>query len=228
MLSTILMSIVAALVGGLMYTIIGIIPGTDETATMVPITIILVLAGLPAGVLFAWEIGIITAMQISHTIPTAMTALPGSTMAVPMVLNCSLAKRMGVPHMAMRKMASGSVVGTCFSLPLAIIVAMILSPLGGVISAHSGLIFTICALVIAYISSAKWGAVLAVFPFAIFIQALQRIAVEGHGSTVFTSIFMGITIGPMIYELFGALIPARRKMFGKDEENENWVSGVIF
>lgn len=221
---TILLAILAAVGGGLLYTIIGIIPGTDETATMVPITIILVLAGAPAVVLFAWEVGIITAMQIAHTIPTAMTALPGSTMAVPMVLNCSLAKRLGVPHMAMRKMASGSVVGTCFALPLAIIVALILSPLGSVIAAHSGLIFTICALFIAYISSAKWGAVLAVIPFAIFIQALQRIAIEGHGSTVFTSIFMGITIGPMIYELFGALIPSRRKQFSKDEENETWLA----
>lgn len=224
MMTTILLAIAAAVLGGLLYTIVGIIPGTDETATMVPITIILVLAGAPVGVLFAWEIGIIVAMQISHTIPTAMSALPGSTMAVPMVLNCSIAKRLGVPHMAMRKMASGSLVGTIFALPLAIVVALILSPLGSIISAHSGLIFTLCALLIAYMSSAKWGAVVAVIPFAIFIQALQRIAIEGHGSTVFTSIFMGITIGPMIYELFGAFIPSRRKQFAKDEPNETWLA----
>ena len=118
MLTEILIAIAVALAGGLLYTIVGIIPGTDETATMVPITIILVLAGLPAGALFAWEIGIIVAMQVSHTIPTAMSALPGSTMAVPMVLNCSIAKRLGVPHMAMRKMASGSIVGTCFADPV--------------------------------------------------------------------------------------------------------------
>lgn len=223
-MTTILLAIGAAALGGLLYTLVGIIPGTDETATMVPITIILVLAGAPAGVLFAWEIGIIVAMQISHTIPTAMSALPGSTMAVPMVLNCSIAKRLGVPHMAMRKMASGSLVGTIFALPLALVVALILSPLGSMISAHSGVIFTICALLIAYISSAKWGAVVAVVPFAIFIQALQRIAIEGHGSTVFTSIFMGITIGPMIYELFGALIPSRRKQFAKDTPNETWLA----
>ena len=60
-MTEILIAIVAAVVGGLLYTLIGIIPGTDETATMVPITIILVLAGLPAGALFAWEIGIIVA-----------------------------------------------------------------------------------------------------------------------------------------------------------------------
>ena len=221
MVVTILLAILAAVAGGFLYTIVGIIPGTDETATMVPTTIILVLAGTPAEVLFAWEVGIIVAMQCSHTIPTAMTGLPGSTMAVPLVQGCTLAKRLGVPHMAMRKMASGSLVGTICVLPVAIIVALLLSPLGGVISAHSGLIFTICAVFVAYISSAKWGAIAAIIPFAIFIQALQRIAVEGHGSTVFTSIFMGITIGPMIYELFGALIPSRRKLYGKDEPNES-------
>ena len=221
MVVTILLAILAAVAGGFLYTIVGIIPGTDETATMVPTTIILVLAGTPAEVLFAWEVGIIVAMQCSHTIPTAMTGLPGSTMAVPLVQGCTLAKRLGVPHMAMRKMASGSLVGTICVLPVAIIVALLLSPLGGVISAYSGLIFTICAVFVAYISSAKWGAIAAIIPFAIFIQALQRIAVEGHGSTVFTSIFMGITIGPMIYELFGALIPSRRKLYGKDEPNES-------
>jgi len=224
MLTEILIAIAVAVAGGLLYTIVGIIPGTDETATMVPITIILVLAGLPAGALFAWEIGIIVAMQISHTIPTAMSALPGSTMAVPMVLNCSIAKRLGVPHMAMRKMASGSLVGTVFALPLAIVVALILSPLGSIIASYSGVIFTLCALLIAFMSSARWGAVACIVPFAIFIQALQRIAIEGHGSTVFTSIFMGITIGPMIYELFGALIPSRRKLFAKDEPNETWLA----
>ena len=78
MIMTILLAIVAAVAGGFLYTIVGIIPGTDETATMVPTTIILVLAGAPAGVLFAWEVGIIVAMQCSHTIPTAMTGLPGS------------------------------------------------------------------------------------------------------------------------------------------------------
>ena len=74
----------AAFIGGLLYSIIGIIPGTDETATMAPITLVLVLLGLPPVVLFAWMMGIIVAMQITHTVPTSMAALPGSTMAVPM------------------------------------------------------------------------------------------------------------------------------------------------
>lgn len=223
-MSVYLIAVLLVLAGGLLYSIIGIIPGTDETATMVPITIILVLAGVPGPALFAWVVSIMVAMQISHTIPTAMSALPGSTMAVPMVFSCSLAKRLGVPHMAMRKMAAGSMVGTIFAIPLVIVVALLLSPLGSVIASYSGLIFTISAFLIAFMSSARWGAMIIVIPFAIFIQALQRIAVEGHGSTVFTSIFLGITIGPMVYELFGALIPSRRKKFSTNEPKETWLA----
>lgn len=223
-MSVYLIAVLLVLAGGLLYTIIGIIPGTDETATMVPITIILVLAGVPGPALFAWVVAIMVAMQISHTIPTAMSALPGSTMAVPMVFSCSLAKRLGVPHMAMRKMAAGSMVGTIFAIPLVIVVALLLSPLGSVIASYSGLIFTISAFLIAFMSSARWGAMIIVIPFAIFIQALQRIAIEGHGSTVFTSIFLGITIGPMVYELFGALIPSRRKKYSTDSPKETWLA----
>ena len=41
MLMDILFALIAAVAGGFLYTIVGIIPGTDETATMVPTTIIL-------------------------------------------------------------------------------------------------------------------------------------------------------------------------------------------
>ncbi len=71
---------------------------------MAPVTLVLVLLGLEPVVLFSWTIGIMVAMQITHTIPTSMAALPGSTMAVPMVFYSSIAKRLGIPpHIAMRK-----------------------------------------------------------------------------------------------------------------------------
>jgi Tripartite tricarboxylate transporter TctA family. len=162
-----LQAFIAATLGGVLYTIIGIIPGTDETATMAPVTLILVLMGLPGEVLFAWFIGIIVAMQISHTIPTAMAALPGSTMAVPMVLNSSIAKRLGIPHVAMRKMAAGSLIGSFTGLVVAIGFALLMAPLGNMVKPYIGLIFTIGAMAIGYMSKAKWGAVIAIFPFAI-------------------------------------------------------------
>lgn len=90
----IIQAIIVSIIGGIIFSIIGIIPGTDETATMAPITLILVLMGFEPVVIFAWFIAILVAMQITHTIPTAMAALPGSTMAVPMVENSNIGKNL--------------------------------------------------------------------------------------------------------------------------------------
>ncbi|SDI36917.1 tripartite tricarboxylate transporter permease [Proteiniclasticum ruminis] len=210
----------AAFVGGILFSIIGIIPGTDETATMAPLTLILVLLGLHPVVLFSWFIGIIVAMQISHTIPTAMAALPGSTMAVPMVLNSSIAKRMGIPHIAMKKMAAGSLIGSIIAVPVSILAALVLSPIGDLVQPYIGLIFTLGAMFIAYMSKAKWGAVVALLPFAFLIQGFQRISMEAVGKNLFISIFMGITIGPMISELFNVLVPSLRERQMRDKEND--------
>ncbi|MDR3260053.1 MAG: tripartite tricarboxylate transporter permease [Fusobacteriaceae bacterium] len=223
-MSTILLAIAISLVGGIIFSIIGVIPGTDETATMAPLTLVLVLIGVPPTVVFAWFIAILIAMQITHTVPTAMAALPGSTMAVPMVANSNIAKRLGIPHIAMRKMAAGSLIGSIIAFPIAIIVAGALAPLGKVVAAYSGLIFTLGAIIIAYVSKAKWGAIISLLPFAFLIQGLQRISVETTGKTLFISIFMGITIGPMIAELFNVMIPMRRELQKRDKPKVIWLA----
>ena len=205
-----LQAFMAAVIGGVIFSIIGIIPGTDETATMAPLTLVVVLLGFPPVVIFAWFVGILVAMQITHTMPTAMAALPGSTMAVPMVHNCSLAKRLGVPHIAMRKMAAGSIIGTLVAIPVAVGFALLLAPLGNMVKPYIGLIFTLGACMIAYMSRGKWGAVISLLPFAILIQGLQLVAKQGVGKTLFISIFLGITIGPMISEIFNVFIPKLR------------------
>ena len=220
----ILQAIIAAFFGGLMYTIIGIIPGTDETATMAPITLVLVLMGLNPIVIYSFVIAQIVAMQISHTIPTAMAALPGSTMSVPMVRYSQLAKSLGIPHIAMRKLAAGSLVGSLISIPAAILFAYFLAPLGTYIEPYTGVIFTLGAILIAYMSAARWGAIFALLPLSFLIQGIQRLAVEAVGETLFISIFMGITVGPMISELFNVLVPKLRQAQQQDQLNEIWLA----
>lgn len=222
--SLIIQSFIAAFVGGIVYSIIGIIPGTDETATMAPITLVLVLLKLHPVVLFSWMMGIITAIQITHTIPTAMAALPGSTMAVPMVYYSSLAKRLGIPHIAMKKMASGSLIGSIIAVPVSILFAYLLAPLGDKIQPYIGLIFTIGAIIIAYMSKAKWAAIIFLIPYSFLIQGFQRLAVESVGKTLFISIFMGITIGPMISELFNVMVPSMRSKQRREKPNEIWLA----
>jgi putative tricarboxylic transport membrane protein len=222
-----LQAFIAAVVGGILYSIIGIIPGTDETATMAPITLILVLLGFEPVVLFSWFIGIAVAIQITHTIPTAMAALPGSTMAVPMVYNCSLAKRLGVPHVAMRKMAAGSLIGSIIAIPVSLGFAMLLAPVGSAIKPYIGMIFAIAAIILAYMSGAKWGAVIALLPYAFLIQGLQFVAMESVGKTLFISIFMGITIGPMIAEIFNVFVPKIRQNQMREKPNEVWLAPEV-
>lgn len=190
----ILEAFIVAFLGGIVFTIVGIIPGTDETATMAPLTLVLVLLGLEPVVIYAWFIGIIVAMQISHTIPTSMAALPGSTMAVPMVRYSALGKRLGIPHIIMKKMAVGSLIGSFIAVPVAVAFAFLLAPLGHIITPYIGLIFTIGAVIIAYMSEAKWAAVISLIPYSFLIQGFQKIAMESVGKTLFISIFMGITI----------------------------------
>ena len=60
-----LQAFLAAVIGGVIFSIIGIIPGTDETATMAPLTLVVVLLGFPPVVIFAWFVGILVAMQLS-------------------------------------------------------------------------------------------------------------------------------------------------------------------
>ncbi len=214
----------AAVLGGIIFSIIGIIPGTDETATMAPLTLVVVLLGFHPVVIFAWFMGILVAMQITHTMPTAMAALPGSTMAVPMVHNCSLAKRLGVPHVARRKMAAGSLVGTMVAIPVSLGFALLLAPLGNLVKPYIGLVFTIGACIIAYMSRGRWGAVVSLIPFAVLIQGLQLVAKQGVGKTLFISIFMGITIGPMVAEIFNVCIPKLRDLQLREKPNEIWLA----
>ena len=97
MIGLLIQAIIVAIIGGIIFSIIGVIPGTDETATMAPLTLVLVLMGFELVVVFAWFMSILVAMQITHTIPTAMAALPGSTMAVPMVHNARSPRKWAFP-----------------------------------------------------------------------------------------------------------------------------------
>lgn len=223
-INALIQALVLGVLGSLIFTVIGIIPGTDETATMAPLTLILVLLGVEPLALLTWFIAIAQAIQIAHTIPTAMSALPGSTTAVPMVHYTALAKQLGVPHISMRKLAAGSLVGGLVAIPLALVVASLLAPFADAITPYVGLVFTLGAILIAYMSKAKWGAIVALIPISFLIQGLQRLAVESVGKTLFISIFMGITIGPMITELFSMLIPKLRGNQMREHKKSVWLA----
>ena len=197
----ILTALVVALISALIFAFLGVVPGTDETATLAPLTLVVVLWGVHPTALLAWFMAGAVTMQLTHTIPTAIAAIPGSTMAAPFIEHCAALKRLGIPHVAIRRMAAGSFLGSVIALPVALLVARLLSPLGHLVKEWAPLIFTLGAILIAALSKSRWLSLFAILPFAFLIHGFQGIATAAVGHRVFISIFLGIAVGPMIADL---------------------------
>lgn len=154
----------AALAGGIIFALIGLISGTDETATIAPLTLLVILLGFPPAAVFAWFIAAAVSKHMTHAIPTALMGVPGDTMAVPMLKDCTILRRLGVPHIALRKMISGAILAAFVALPISVAFASLLAPFAEQVKSWAPIIFTIAALIIAYTSSGRWASVFTLIP----------------------------------------------------------------
>lgn len=220
----ILQMILAGIGGAVLYTLIGIAPGTDETAVLAPVTIALALSGVSPYVILAFFISAIVAKKLTDSIPVAVAGIPGGVMAAPMVEHAMVLKKHGLPDVSIKKMASGSVIGTLVSIPASFLIANAILPYADVISKHAGLIFFLGAVFLALMTTNKILSLLIIVPFAILIQGLRHLywglEIVPPETTVFVSFFLGITIGPIVVTLFDLLNKdAREKIpfLGKKE-----------
>jgi len=218
----IMQMIAGAAIGAIVYTIIGIAPGTDETAVLAPVTLVLVLAGLHPVVILAFFISAIIAHKITDSIPVAIAGIPGGVMATPMVEHALVLKKYGMSEISIRKMASGSVIGTLVAVPMSLLLASALLPVADVLKEYSNLLFVFGAIFLALLCKNRWLALASIIPFALLIQGLRHlywgVGVVPEGTNVFTSFFLGITIGPVILTLFELLSKDKRdslERFGK-------------
>lgn len=91
------------ILGAVIFSLIGIISGTDETAAMVPLTLMVIFLGAPPAAVFTfWMAGAI-AKHMTHAIPTALLGIPGDTMAITMLEETSWLRKFGIPHIALKK-----------------------------------------------------------------------------------------------------------------------------
>jgi hypothetical protein len=213
-----------ALLGSVVFSLVGLISGTDETATVAPLTLLVVLLGVPPAGIFSWFIAAAVSKHMTHAIPTALMGIPGDTMAVPLLRDASILRRLGVPHIALRKMISGGVLSAFVALPVAVGFASLLAPFGDIVKEWAPAVFTVAALIIAYTSTGKWGSVFALLPFAFLVQALNRTAVAGVGHGLFISFFLGIAVGPLFADLLTVLSPLSRKTLIEDKPREFWLA----
>lgn len=137
-----LQMVLAGIGGAVLYTLIGIAPGTDETAVLAPVTIALALAGVSPYVIVTFFMSAIVAKKLTDSIPVAVAGIPGGVMAAPMVEHAMVLKAHGLPDVSIRKMASGSVIGTLVAIPISFIIANMILPFADVISEYAGLIFS--------------------------------------------------------------------------------------
>lgn len=215
-----LIAILLAVAAGVIFTLIGLISGSDETAILVPATLIVVLLGAPPEAVFAFFMSAILAKHLTHAIPTALMGVPGDTTAAPMLDHANFMRRIGLPHIALRKMISGGIIGAFIALPVALLFAVFLSQFGTFFQENAGIIFTLAAVLIGYFSKGRWASILLILPLALVIQGLNLVSTTILGDPLSISFFLGIAIGPMLTDILLATSSSARPMIEKKKPNE--------
>lgn len=213
-LSLIIQMAAVSIIAAVIYTVIGATPGADETATVAPITLVLVLSGVNPSVVLAFFISAIVACKLIDAVPVSVAGIPAGVMSTPMVEHALVLKKQGLTHISIQKIASGGVIGTVISIPISLFLANALMPMAPIIKEYGNLVFFLGAILLALMSKQKWISLAAIVPFALLIQGLRflywEIGTVPRGTTVSTSFFLAITIGPVIITLFELLNKEKR------------------
>lgn len=230
MITAILWALGMGLLGAVVFAMIGVVSGTDETATVAPLTLLVILIGVPpSGVLTFFLAGVIS-KHITHMIPTTLLGIPGDTTAVPILRDAQLLRDLGVPHIALRKAITGGVLAAFIAVPCAVLFASLLAPFATAISQAAPWLFGAAAILIAFTSKGRWAAVLSLVPFVLVVAGLNLFVKSTGTASLSISYFLGIAVGPLIADMFLALSPAGRrsmavaepKRFELAPDTRNW------
>jgi hypothetical protein len=216
LLEQIMVAAAMGLLGAVVFAAIGLVSGTDETTTLAPLTLLVVLLGVPPAGVFTFFLAGAVAKHMTHAVPTALLGIPGDTLATPLLQDANMLRKLGVPHIALRKMVSGAIVAAFVAVPLAVLFAVLLAPFGAAITKSAPWIFLAAAVLIAYFSAGRWAAVALLVPFVVVIIALQSLTAK-YGVKLSISYFLGIAIGPLIADLFTVISPQGRSRMMRDK-----------
>lgn len=204
-----LVAIGMGLLGAVIFSAVGLVSGTDETTTMAPATLLVVLLGVPPAGIFTFWLAAAVSKHMTHAIPTALLGIPGDTMAVPLMQQATELRNLGVPHIALRKMVASALIAALIAVPLSVAFALLIAPFGKQISTAAPWLFLAAAVLIARFSAGRWASVFLLIPFVALILALQAFT-AGFGTKLSISYFLGVAVGPLVADLFSALSPAER------------------
>ena len=216
-MSLLMTAILFAFIGAIVFSLIGLVSGTDETAVMVPLTLLVILLGAPPAAVFSFFMAAVLAKHLTHAVPTALMGIPGDTLAVPLIDHANTLRRMGMPHVALRKMISGGIIGAFIALPTSVLLGQFLGQFADFFKSSSGIIFTLAAVLIAFFSQGRWVSILMIIPFAFFIQSLDMISFSILDKHLTISFFLGIAIGPMFSDILIATSSSAKQAIEKSE-----------
>jgi len=225
-MSEILLTILLIIFSAVFYMFIGFLPGTDETATIAPIVLALLLAGIDPILVFAWFMGALAAFETSDSVPVALMGIPGGVMAVPQVPDAMIAKKNGLADVVLRKGVVSSVIGTYVAIAVAFSLSYVLMPFTDWLGAKDIIasvgvprwfwILFAGLVVIALSSKNRILAFLMIPSFALLVEGLRGV----YERPVSVSFFLGITIGPLMLELFSSFMKEYRKGIEREEKLE--------
>lgn len=206
-------------IGAVVFSIIGMISGTDETATMVPLTLMVIIIGAPPAAVFTFWMAGAVSKHMTHAIPTALLGIPGDTMATPMLEEADLLRKLGIPHIALKKMISSSIISAFIAVVAAVGFAILLAPFGDIITKFAPWVFLVAAVLIAYFSRGKMASVLLLIPFVTIILALKAFTAD-YDVKLGVTYFLAIAIGPLIADLFYIISPMGKKAHHREGKNQ--------
>lgn len=212
-------ALMMGVVGAVIFSLIGIVSGTDETATMVPLTLMVIILGAPPAAVFTFWMAGAVSKHMTHAIPTALLGIPGDTMATPMMEEANILRKLGIPHIALKKMISSAIISAFIATIAAVGFAILLAPFGDTITKFAPWIFLAAAILIAYFSKGKWASVLLLIPFVVLILALKAFTSQ-YDIKLSVTYFLAIAIGPLVADLFSVMSPLGRKSLSREKENE--------
>lgn len=220
MMEALVWALTMGVLGAAVFAAIGLVSGTDETATVAPLTLLVILLGVPPAGVFSFFLAGVVAKHITHAIPTTLLGIPGDTMAVPMLRDAQLLRELGVPHIALRKAISGGVLSAFIAVPCAVLFASLLAPFAATIGEWAPWIFAVAALLIAFTSKGRWAAVAALFPFVLLVVGINTFVRAQLGHPLSISFFLGIATGPLIADIFLSMSPSGRKTLERSAPRE--------
>ncbi|GGC93893.1 tripartite tricarboxylate transporter permease [Enterococcus wangshanyuanii] len=216
-----LLAVLGAIV---LYTFIGFVPGTDETSVLMPVTLAVVLAGVEPIVVLTFFISAIITLNLMNAIPTALVGLPGGVMSTPMIEHALYLKERGMAATSIKKMATGSIIGTAIAIPVSLLLANILAPFSDSVKEYAPLLFVFGAIFLSLIGKNKLLALISIIPLGLLFQGLRYlywgIGAVPQEKNVTVSFFLGITIGPLLVSLLGLLNKQSREALPRHDKNE--------